>query len=148
MKVLEARDAFFSDYEALQFLSKLQRQHHWDDEAPDKSQPKRVKAHRPYNHPALQAITADTLAYLTADKGLPQDDGATVRSPLVSLNDQRFSELLRGLNAFDLFQAEKLQIVNQLPGTLVHLYAVVEECDARFTQDQQQQLLELLQAYR
>lgn len=144
MKVLEARNAFFSDYETLQFLSKLQRHHHWDDEF---SQGKRLKSQRPYNHPQLQAITSDTLAYLNADKGLPQEDGTILRSPLSTLNDERFTELVRALNKFDLFQAEKLQIVNQLPGTLVHLYAVVEECDARFTQDQQQQLIELIQSY-
>lgn len=144
MKVLEARNAFFSDYETLQFLSKLQRHHHWDDES---SQDKRLKSQRPYNHPQLQAITSDTLAYLNADKGLPQEDGTILRSPLSTLNDERFTELVRALNKFDLFQAEKLQIVNQLPGTLVHLYAVVEECDARFTQDQQQQLIELIQSY-
>lgn len=148
MKVLELRSAFFSDYETLQFLSKLQRQHHWDDESQEIAKGKRMKSHRPYNHPELQAITADTIAYLSADKGLPQEEGTVTRSPLCSLNDERFTELVRGLNQFDLFQAEKLQIVNQLPSTLVHLYAVVEECDSRFTEDQQQQLLELIGAYR
>ncbi|QLL33569.1 hypothetical protein HG536_0E04800 [Torulaspora globosa] len=155
MKILEARDAFFSDYETLQFLSKLERQHHWDEDSTthDRRDKKKIKTHKPYNNPELQAITRDTIAYLTTDKGVPQEDDESSgnndkkKSAISSLNDQRFSELVAQLNNFDLFKAEKLQIVNQLPTTMVHLYAVVEECDTRFTQEQIEQILGITAQY-
>ncbi|QLQ81130.1 hypothetical protein HG537_0E04850 [Torulaspora globosa] len=153
MKILETRDAFFSDYETLQFLSKLERQHHWDEDSitNDRRDRKKIKTHKPYNNPQLQSITRDTITYLTTDKGVPQDDDESSnkkKSPISSMNDQRFSELVTQLNKFDLFKAEKLQIVNQLPTTMVHLYAVVEECDTRFTQEQIEQILSITTQYQ
>ncbi|SJM86391.1 related to DNA-directed RNA polymerase III subunit RPC9 [Zygosaccharomyces bailii] len=149
MKVLETRDALLSDYEVLQFLSKLERHHHWDEESTlshQKNQRKKIKTHRPYNHPELQAITKDTISYLTTNKGAQQDENPT-SSPISRLNDERFSELVRNLNQYSLFKAEKLHIVNQLPQSLVHLYSVVEECDSRFTQEQLDAILASLNAY-
>lgn len=154
MKILEARDAFFSDYETLQFLSKLERQHHWDDDTiQDRRDKKKMKTHRPYNNPELQAITRDTITYLSTDKGVAQEeeepsgDDNKKKSPISSLNDQKFSELVTELNEFDLFKAEILQIVNQLPTTMVHLYAVVEECDTRFTETQIEKMLSITAQY-
>lgn len=152
MKILEARNAFFSDYETLQFLSKLERQHHWDDDSTvqDRRDKKKIKTHRPYNNPEMQSVTRDTITYLSTDKGVPQDEdesAATKKSPISSLNDHTFGELIAQLNQFDLFKAEKLQIANQLPTTMVHLYAVVEECDTRFTEEQIEQILGIASKY-
>ena len=131
MKVVETRDAFLSDYEVLQFLSKLERQHHWNEEpTTDPNSKKKAKKHGTYNHPELEFITKNAITYLGIDKNsMPQeeddeDDEASgqqdqppkdARSPLSRLNDDRFCELVRRLNAFELFKAEKLQLVNQLP---------------------------------
>ncbi|GAV55880.1 hypothetical protein ZYGR_0AZ00510 [Zygosaccharomyces rouxii] len=150
MKVLETRDAFLSDYEVLQFLSKLERQHHWDEEstlANQKNQRKKIKTHRPYNHPELQSITRDTIAYLKSNKGADQEEGTPATSPISRLNDERFCELVRSLNQYSLFKAEKLQIVNQLPQSMVHLYSVVEECDSRFTQEEMDTMISTIADY-
>lgn len=160
MKIVEARDAFFSDYEVLQFLSKLERQHHWDDESSfqDQHQKKKLKTNRPYNHPELQAITRDVIAYLSINKGPnPQDnqdneeeelvDKNQNKSSISKINDEQFTEMVRKLNQFELFKAEKLQIVNQLPSSMVHLYSVVEECDSRFTEEQIDQILSIVRDY-
>lgn len=158
MKILEARDAFFSDYETLQFLSKLERQHHWDPESilQNQQQRKKIKTKRPYNHPELQSVTRNTIEYLDANKNpLVQEEDQepteeaqeSQKSPLSRLNDDQFSDLVRKLNSLALFKAEKLQIVNQLPSSMVHLYSVVEECDSRFTSEQIEQILSIIKDY-
>lgn len=163
MKVVETRDAFLSDYEVLQFLSKLERQHHWNEEpTTDPNSKKKAKKHGTYNHPELEFITKNAITYLGIDKNsMPQeeddeDDEASgqqdqppkdARSPLSRLNDDRFCELVRRLNAFELFKAEKLQLVNQLPTNMVHLYSIVEECDSRFTEDQVADVLAIIKNY-
>ena len=163
MKVVETRDAFLSDYEVLQFLSKLERQHHWNEEpTTDPNSKKKAKKHGTYNHPELEFITKNAITYLGIDKNSmlqeedDEDEEASgqqdqtpkdARSPLSRLNDDRFCELVRRLNAFELFKAEKLQLVNQLPTNMVHLYSIVEECDSRFTEDQVADVLAIIKNY-
>lgn len=170
MRVIKARDAFFSDYEALQFLSKLQRKHRWDENSIQemKNFNKNKKGRfqkRPYNHPALQEIVNDTLSYLTISKSIttPQDNeeeeeegkeeikqeegGEQRQSPLTKLNDEMFIELMNKLNNYELYKIEKLQIVNQLPTNMVHLFSIVEECDSRFTEDQINEMIELIASF-
>ncbi|CCD23964.1 DNA-directed RNA polymerase III subunit RPC17 NDAI_0C03040 [Naumovozyma dairenensis CBS 421] len=167
MKVLEARDAFLSDYEVLQFLSKLERQNHWDaetileNEKHRKSKNKR-KIRRPYNHPELQNITSTSLNFLNMNKNFVQQEGdeemedeeakvknleRDMKSPLCRMNDAKFSEFVTRLNEYELFKVEKLQIVNQLPGNMVHLYSIVEECDSRFTNEQIETMLSIIKEY-
>lgn len=158
MKVLEERSAFLSDYEVLQYLTKLEIQYHWDDESlqsdSNRGKNKRIKNRRPYNNPALQGIVRDTISYLQINKNyIPQAEGdeesqkENEKSPITRMNDTSFTELMRKLNEFELFQAEKLQIVNQLPTNMAHLYSVVEECDSRFSESQISSLLSIIQEY-
>lgn len=147
MKIESVRDAFLSDYEVLQFLSQLERRHDWGLNQEDAGANKKRKR-RPYNHPELQAITRDTIRYLSEAKGATETEegsASDAKSPLTKLNDQKFTELMTRLNQFELFKAEKLQIVNQLPTNLVHLFAIVEECDSRFPEEQSAQILEAVQ---
>ncbi|KAL3231443.1 DNA-directed RNA polymerase III subunit RPC9 [Nakaseomyces bracarensis] len=152
MRVLEPRDAFLSDYEVLQHLSKLERQYKWDAEsiAEMSADKKKFKKFRPYNNPALQGITRDTLAYLKQSKySISEEEEQLLPeqrppAPLCNLNDNKFTDLVTRLNEFDLFQAEKLQIVNQMPVQIVHLYSIVEECDTRFSEEQIEQILALV----
>lgn len=181
MRVIKARDAFFSDYEALQFLSKLQRKHRWDEnslqEMKNFNKNRKGKFQkRPYNHPVLQGIVNDTLSYLTISKSIAatqekeeeeeeeknqsqehqeegieetkkEENGKQRQSPLTKLNDEMFIDLMNKLNNFELYKIEKLQIVNQLPTNMVHLFAIVEECDSRFTEDQINEMIELVASY-
>ncbi|AGO11994.1 AaceriAGR317Cp [[Ashbya] aceris (nom. inval.)] len=137
MKVEAVRDAFISDYEALQFMSHLQRRHQWvvDDDVEMADDRRRKK--KQYNHPELQAITKDVVNYLSANKNAdPEEEQEPVKSGITRMNDEKFTTLMQTLNQFDLYKAEKLQLVNQLPLNIVHLYALVEECDSRFSEEQ------------
>ena len=49
--------------------------------------------------------------------------------------------LLEYLRGFELTRMEKLQVLNILPRNLVEFYAVVEECEERFSPDQIDQIL-------
>ncbi|CCE61541.1 hypothetical protein TPHA_0A04680 [Tetrapisispora phaffii CBS 4417] len=158
MKVIEERSAFMCDYEVLQFLSKLERQHQWDPEslAEVKNNKKFKKAKKFYNHPELEFITHQTISYLSTSKNEQEQDGddeeetfanTSKLSAISKLNDEKFSELVTRLNQFDLYKIEKLQLVNQLPNNIVHLYSIVEECDSRFTEEQVQEILSIIQDF-
>ncbi|CCC69771.1 hypothetical protein NCAS_0D01900 [Naumovozyma castellii] len=164
MKVIEPRDAFLSDYEVLQFLSKLERRHHWDDEttlANQKNKKMKKKIKRPYNHAELQNITRNTINYLSMNKNFiqqgeddvddPQEakvvNESNIKSAICNLNDERFTEFMQRLNEFDLFKVEKLQIVNDFPTNMVHLYSIIEECDSRFNEEQIEQILSIVKSF-
>lgn len=157
MKILEQRDAFLSDYEVLQFLSKLERKHKWDDENLAKqlqNRGKRVRGARPYNNPPMQRAVRETLSYLRVNKNyVPQEDedeaakNSNMSSPITRMNDERFTEFYQGLDQYELFKVEKLQIMNQLPRNAVHLYSIVEECDSRFTEEQIQDIISIVGRY-
>ncbi|AET40184.1 DNA-directed RNA polymerase III subunit RPC17 Ecym_5430 [Eremothecium cymbalariae DBVPG len=138
MKIEAARDAFISDYEVLKFMSQLQRKHNWLFDDTDKKTTKKTKQ---YNHPELESITRDLVNYLTTNKNPDPEDPETgttrpAKAGITKLNDATFTKLMHALNQLALFKAEKLQIVNQLPTNIVHLYSIVEECDNRFSEDQ------------
>ncbi|CEP62693.1 DNA-directed RNA polymerase III subunit RPC17 LALA0_S06e01552g [Lachancea lanzarotensis] len=152
MKIDTVRDAFISDYEVLQFLAQLERRHDWSSNSDDVDMTDKKRKRRPYNHPELQAITRDTIRYLSEAKGTGDGDGTEeegakkeAKSPLTRLNDTKFSALMGVLNEFSLFKAEKLQIVNQMPLNLVHLYSIVEECDSRFTPEETERIIGAIQ---
>ena len=69
------------------------------------------------------------------------------KSGISKMSDESFAELMTKLNSFKLFKAEKLQIVNQLPANMVHLYSIVEECDARFDEKTIEEMLEIISGY-
>ncbi|CAI4034401.1 hypothetical protein SMKI_10G1910 [Saccharomyces mikatae IFO 1815] len=160
MKVLEERNAFLSDYEVLKFLSDLEREHLWDEksQAALKKNRSKGKQNRPYNHPELQGITRNVVNYLSINKNyINQEDEGEERkssgvkdvekSAISRMSDQSFGDLMTKLNSFKLFKAEKLQIVNQLPANMVHLYSIVEECDARFDEKRIEEMLEIISGY-
>ncbi|CAI4043784.1 DNA-directed RNA polymerase III subunit RPC17 SKDI_10G1980 [Saccharomyces kudriavzevii IFO 1802] len=160
MKVLEERNAFLCDYEVLEYLTDLEKKHLWDQEslAALKKNRSKGKNNRPYNHPELQGIIRNVVNYLSINKNyINQEDedekkenaGAedAERSPISKMSNESFGELMTKLNSFKLFKAEKLQIVNQLPANMVHLYSIVEECDARFDEKTIEEMLEIISSY-
>jgi hypothetical protein len=50
-------------------------------------------------------------------------------------------------NKLDLEKAEKLQLINSAPSAMPVLYALVEECELRFSQEQLELLLTLCRGY-
>lgn len=116
MKLLRERDAFLLDFEVLQHLTEYKNNYNWtfgDEETP--------KGRR-YNAAGvgLEAITRDTLLYFE------------LRASTFIASQDVFRALMEYLNTLDLMKIEKLQIVNSLPRSMVHLYALVDECDQRF----------------
>ena len=49
---------------------------------------------------------------------------------------------MKFLHEFKLTKAEKLQIVNLLPRTMVEFYLIVEECEDRFGEDEVERILQ------
>lgn len=154
MKIVNTRDAFISDYEAIKFLSTLQRKNKWDEQSLKNNK-------RTYYNLTLQNMISDTLAYLEVDKNyIPNDeeededveDGdankvVKGKSPLLRFNDNKFTDLINELKKFELYQIELLQIVNQLPTNMVHLFALVEECDSRYSEVEIEEMIAIIGKY-
>lgn len=56
-------------------------------------------------------------------------------------SDTSIAELLSFLQPIKLTKAEKLQIVNLIPRTMVDFYLIVEECEERFKEDEVEAIL-------
>ncbi len=54
---------------------------------------------------------------------------------------------MKQLNHYKLEKVEKLQILNNTPHSAVHLYGIVEECDQRFSEDEIEAILKLVETY-
>lgn len=131
MKILCEREGFLSDYEVLQHLTDYKYKYNWSftPEDDERLKGKRVKRFTGAGL-GLEAVTRDILQYLD------QRPGGVIVSKLV------FLELMAHLNTLDLMKIEKLQIINSLPRSMVHLYALVEECDQRFDEPTCEALIE------
>lgn len=123
MKILAERSAFLLDFEILQHLEELKEKYNWsftpEDDAKQKGRKKRFTA----AGLGLEVATRDIILYLSKN--------AASKYP----NAESFTALMTFLNQFELMKVEKLQIVNSLPRSMVHLYGLVEECDQRFDED-------------
>lgn len=121
MKILNERDSFVANYEVRAHLEELKNKHNWTFNADeDKDEAKRYKKRLTAGGLELEAVTRDVLAYL---------------GPATPDTGARFDTLVRFLNQYDLVKVEKLQIINALPRSMVHLYALVEECDQRLDEE-------------
>lgn len=122
MKILSEREAFLLDYEVLQHLNGFKEQYNWSFSAEDDAKAKKKKRSTEAGV-GLESITRDVTQYLA------ENATAEIGSP------EAFAEFMAFLNTLDLMKAEKLQIVNSLPRSMVHLYGLVEECDQRFSEE-------------
>lgn len=124
MKILNERESFLSNYEVSEHLKDIKKKYNWtfsaqDEEDNRKKYTKRFTA----CGLGLEVITRDILAYVT------NNPNSSIDTP------EKFTALATFLNQFDLMKVEKLQIINSLPRSMVHLYALVEECDLRFDEE-------------
>ncbi|CAN3368951.1 DNA-directed RNA polymerase III subunit RPC9 [Diutina catenulata] len=125
MKILVERDSFLSNYEVGCHLHDIKKRYHWsftaEDDKKGKDKHKKRFSACGIN---LEVMTRDTLAYFE-------------KTPTGSIDSyDKFVEMMEFLNSYDLLKAEKLQIVNSLPRSLVVLYSIVDECDQRFSEEQ------------
>lgn len=121
MKILEERDKFLCNFEVAEHLNGLKSKYNWtfNEEENDKKKNKKRFTACGLN---LEVITRDLSSYL----------GNNSSSAITSA--ESLQELMIHLNGLELMKVEKLQIVNSLPRSMVHLYALIEECDQRFNE--------------
>ncbi|KAJ4462886.1 putative RNA polymerase Rpb4 [Paratrimastix pyriformis] len=84
--------------------------------------------------PHVLKMNAQFLRYLTAHC-----------APTCKQTKKGIKKLIEELEKFPLTKAERLQIVNLLPRTLVEIHLLIEECEERFTDDD---LLSILRAVK
>lgn len=127
MKVIQQRDKLLSNFEVYQHICDVQRENEWGFSIP---QTQKRRKHK-FNPQLLdlEIITRDLSQYLTK-----VEQGNDVKT-------ESFINLMLFLNSLELEVIEKLMIMNSLPRSLVSLYSIIEECEARFTQEQCEEIL-------
>jgi len=87
-------------------------------------------------HPMTE-VESETLKYLKTS--LPEGKG---------LSTQEQATLMEELSRFDLNSLEKLQFINLIPNALVDIYAIVNDCENRFSKEDAEEIVSILQKYR
>ncbi|GHJ88531.1 hypothetical protein NliqN6_4933 [Naganishia liquefaciens] len=159
MNVVKARAALLSDYEVLlQFQSQhednkkiteaiaeqkaaIKAKQDGDWRAMKRYDSLRPERKQEQNNLAIRGVT-DDLLFAT------EQVNAYLSGPLSHAKQQNphgIQKLLQGLPQFKLTKAEELQIINLAPKKIIELYLIIDECDERLNDDQQQELLDLVQ---
>eukprot|EP01135_Chromosphaera_perkinsii_P007031 Nk52_evm10s675 gene=Nk52_evmTU10s675 len=69
-------------------------------------------------------------------------------SPFIpELKEEDVEGMLNELRQYALTKSEKLSILNRMPQSTVEMYSLVEECEERFTEEEIDKILELVQNY-
>ena len=68
-------------------------------------------------------------------------------SPCAQQSTEKIKLFLQALSQFKLKQTEKLQILNSCPAKPVDLHILVEECDSRFSDEEVDSILTLVQTH-
>ena len=127
MKIIQHQDKLISNFEAYQHVVSIQKKNDWGLTIPPPEKKRRGK----FNPQLLdlEIITRDLSQYLVK---VNQTNESTQES---------FVGLMLVLNTYEIEVIEKLMIMNLLPRSLVNLYAIIEECEDRFTQEQCEDIL-------
>lgn len=115
MRVVDPNSAFLSDCEVLLLLKEVQENR------------RKLKDNK-----QLATIAYESIRYLE-DSNAAGVTPQQVRDFLIAVKDK-----------FRLTKAEKLQILNQRPNTLVELQLLIEENEERFSEDAMDQLLTIV----
>lgn len=108
-----------------QHLIEIQSQNNWSHTE--------LKKKRAFN-PNLESITRDVTSYLS-------------KSPTAIQKIENITKAMQDLSKYELEKIEKLQIINSAPYSLVNLYSIVEECDQRFTEEEIEDILNIIQTH-
>ncbi|KAL8833156.1 MAG: hypothetical protein Q9170_004458 [Blastenia crenularia] len=119
MKILATQSAALTNHEVSSHLSVLRSQ--------SRSSPRSTKT---------QSILEEVSSYLYSY----QTDSSSPLPPTIS--DEQIAELTRELRKYGLEKGEVLMMLNLRPKELGLLDCVVEECDMRLTEEQQEDVLE------
>lgn len=128
MKVEIERERLLSNFEVFEHLKEIQRQNNWMAQQDNAKKPKRSL------NPDLESITRDLSSYLS-------------KTPVHIQSVDSITECMKDLSKYSLEKIEKLQIINSTPYSMVSLYSVIEECDQRFSEDEINDILEIIQTH-
>ncbi|KAM4059219.1 RNA polymerase rpb4 domain-containing protein [Hirsutella rhossiliensis] len=122
MKIVESQSAVLTNYEVYQHLTE-QRQ--------------RYKQGKRRGPPNLETVVRELLGYLrTRPNPLSQDPS--------TYSPECISHLLEGLRPYELSKGEVVMILNLRPADVVALNTVVEDMAERFTEEQQQEIVDVI----
>ncbi|KAI5956347.1 hypothetical protein KGF54_000822 [Candida jiufengensis] len=130
MQILKERDAFLSNFEVSEHLKQIKHKYNWTFSEQDEIELQQQQQHKKKNRFVecglnLETITKEVLLFITN----------TNENLLNPITKENFKQLMEFLNTFELMKIEKLQIMNQLPRSLVVLYLLVEDCEERFDEE-------------
>lgn len=122
MKILELRDKLLTNLEVRDHLAEVSER---------------------YKHAGaenLETVAVEIQAYLRERPTSNPEEPQTIAN---------MTEFLKALheNQYQLELAEKLQLINSAPTSMPVLFALVEECEQRFTNEQLEVLLDLCTRY-
>ncbi|KAG9084698.1 hypothetical protein FRC06_003939 [Ceratobasidium sp. 370] len=148
MEVVDKSSALLSNYEVLALLSELEA----DQLAKARSH---LNAKKEEEIAQLHGISIPPVAGNPVHDEVPQNL-RTVEVELIAhlkdqyplmqrQNDVAIRNLTRMLGKFSLTKSEKLQIVNLAPRQLVELYVIVENLEERFSDDDLNEMLQLVE---
>lgn len=118
MEILDESSAMLSNFEVFTLLQELQ--------AGQKSQKRTSKSNQ-----HLATISYSTLKYLE-------------KMPCQFQTEEIISNFMKVLEPFNLTKAEKLQMLNHRPTSAVEIQLMIEESEERLTEDQIDELLQLI----
>ncbi|KAA6414537.1 MAG: hypothetical protein FRX48_01286 [Lasallia pustulata] len=132
MKIVATQSATLSNYEVLTHLTSTRAKSSLRHSADPRSSPMKS--------PNLETVTKELTDYLSPRR--PPPPIPTPAPPYASAyTPSTIKILLTSLRAYDLTKAELLMILNLRPADMGLLDCVVEECDMRFSAEEQEEIL-------
>lgn len=123
MEIEESQEALLSNVEVLHFLRE-ERQRQFGAKAQKKNWSRQLSG-------ANATILLETLTHLETQ-------------PCAHHESEQIRDFLEAVKPFQLSQSEILQIVNQVPESAVELHLLIEECEERLSEEQIENVLELV----
>ncbi|KAJ6441788.1 RNA polymerase III, subunit C17 [Purpureocillium lavendulum] len=121
-RVIESQAAVLSNYEVFQHLV---------------DQRQRYKSKKRRGPPNLENVVKELLQYLREAPG-PLSQEPTTYTP------ESIAQLLERLRHYELSKGELVMILNLRPSSVIGLNTVVEDMSERFTEDQQQEMVDII----
>ncbi|KAI5964216.1 uncharacterized protein KGF55_002158 [Candida pseudojiufengensis] len=145
MQILKEREAFLSNFEVAEHLNAIKQKYNWtftqqdelEQNQQNQQQQQQTKRKNRFTECGinLEIITKDILQFIQ------NSNSNLINEPTI----ENFKKMMEFLNQFELMKVEKLQIMNQLPRSLVVLYLLIEDCEERFNEEQSQGIIDKIQ---